>query len=113
MDGEIGIGDDEKLVALTQGDVQDIVVMNSPGGRMAEALLIGEIIHARHYATIVMDGSECASGCAFAWLAGDPRMMALTGHVGFHAVYNDDRQPSGPGNAMLGAYLGALGMSLV
>jgi hypothetical protein len=49
------------------------------------------------------------------WLAGNPRLIAPGGAVGFHAVYipqgDGKLMTSGSGNALVGAYLNQLGFS--
>lgn len=49
------------------------------------------------------------------WLAGNPRLIAPGGAVGFHAVYisqgDGKLMTSGSGNALVGAYLHELGFS--
>lgn len=59
--------------------------------------------------------SVCASGCALIWLAGSPRCMSSSAQIGFHAAYLMNA-PSGlpevssSANAVIGAYLNALGL---
>jgi hypothetical protein len=61
--------------------------------------------------------------CAYAWLAGKVRHAGLNAHIGFHGIYDagtlpdghmDGNSPataSGPGNAIIGAYLRQLGFN--
>ena len=87
--------------------------MNSPGGQLTPALAIGDAIARKHYWTYVGPNEVCASACGFMWLAGTPRIKDASAAVGFHAAYaeiNGQNQETGVGNALVGAYLGRLGL---
>jgi hypothetical protein len=74
---------------------------------------IGKLIRLRGFATWVPSGMLCASACAAAWLGGTPRAMGKDAMVGFHAAYRiEDGKPaeSGVANAVMGSYLGQLGL---
>lgn len=89
------------------------VEMQSEGGSAAAAILIGSEIKDRGYATIVQANKECVSACAFAWLAGKPRLMDQDARIGFHGVYiMQDGKPvvSGSANALMGSYLASIDM---
>jgi len=110
--GGFGEGDDRAFRAkLASAPQPAIVSFNSPGGLLSVGLDIGERIKERGMPTVVPDLMTCASACAFAWLSGSPRYLGKTGRVGFHGVYEVNREVSRSGNAVLGAYLGRLGMS--
>jgi len=89
------------------------VVLESDGGSAGAAIGIGEAIKQRGFATLVERGKTCVSACAFAWLAGKPRIMDPDARLGFHGVYimeNGKPVTSGAANAVMGAYLGSLGL---
>ena len=89
------------------------VFLNSPGGLVNEGLAIGATIHERGYITAVGDGDTCASMCGLMWLGGSPRFVAGTSRIGFHAAARlSDGQESGQANALIGAYLDQLGLSI-
>lgn len=91
-----------------------IVQLNSPGGELTSGLAIAEQIKVRGYSTFVRVGEMCASVCALAWLAGDSRYMDPTAQIGFHAASRRSGAQSvesGEANALVGAYLGRLGLS--
>src|SRR5262249_11279398 len=69
------------------------------------------LINTRHYETSVPDGATCASICGIMWLASSTRHIAANAEVGFHAAYRKDGSESGQANAMIGAFLGHIGMS--
>jgi hypothetical protein len=92
-----------------------VVVLNSGGGAAFAGIEMGKLIHLKHFATLVPEDTLCASSCALMWLAGNPRLIAPGGAVGFHAVYmpqgDGKLMTSGSGNALVGAYLNQLGFS--
>jgi hypothetical protein len=65
-----------------------IVHLNSPGGRIAEAVRIGRLISARKLSTYVV--GNCLSACATIFLSGRERLISAQGRLGFH-------QPDFPG----------------
>jgi hypothetical protein len=89
-----------------------VVMLNSPGGQVADAVVIGDSIRRHGFATLV-DNAVCSSACGLVWLAGTPRFTAGNARIGFHAAYvghGAAAQESGPGNALVGAYLNRLGL---
>ncbi len=91
-----------------------IVQLNSPGGELTSGLAIAEQIKVRGYSTFVRAGEMCASACALAWLAGDSRYMEPASQIGFHAASRRtgaQSVESGEANALVGAYLGQIGLS--
>jgi hypothetical protein len=60
------------------------VVLDSPGGAVDSGLIMAYMIHDRGLATVVPDGSNCYSSCAFAFLAGSERLVA--GRLGVHQL---------------------------
>ena len=80
-----------------------------------EGLSIGANIRDKGYVTAVAENTLCASACALAWLGGDRRAMANSSKIGFHAAYVEAGQykrESGVDNAIVGAYLNQLGLSI-
>jgi hypothetical protein len=109
--GEFKAGDDVTFESYTIGLTDAIVVLESPGGDPIPAMNIGLIIRKKNFTTLAW--RRCASACATAWLGGAKRMMFADTRLGFHAVFNsNDRTDSGLGNALLGAYLNKLGLSV-
>lgn len=90
------------------------VVFEGNGGSASAGLIIGEEIKRRSFATLVKKGTTCASACAFAWLAGSPKLMETDAKIGFHAVYvvvDGKRVVSAPANALVGSYMTTIGMT--
>ena len=113
--GKIEPEDGKQFAALAARYPRAIVGFGSPGGAAIAGLQIGQVIRLRHYSTMVTQDSYCASACALAWLAGTPRLMQPGAHVGFHAAYiehDGSKEETGVGNALVGAYLTNLGLSM-
>jgi hypothetical protein len=89
------------------------VAFRSDGGSLLAGIRIGMLIRVRGFNTVVPDAAQCASACAVAWLGGARRFLGTGARVGFHAAYvqkGGATTESGPGNAVLGAYLDQLGL---
>ncbi len=96
-----------KILSLSSA----IVAFDSDGGNLLAGIQIGEIIRLKNYSTIVQNGKSCASSCALAWLGGTRRFMGPGAKIGFHSAYiGDTGQITGPGNALVGAYLNKIGL---
>jgi len=111
--GEMVAGDVDTFRTKTSGIQHAVVAMHSPGGQLFAGIEIGKIIRFKNYATIVPDGARCASACAVAWLGGTRRFIDRSGKIGFHAAYvvkSGRAKETGAGNAVLGSYLGQLGL---
>jgi len=89
------------------------IVLEGPGGQVIPALDIGRTIRERRLTTLIPERGTCASSCGLIWLAGQPRDLAPSAAVGFHAAATVS--PSGrlsvsaPANAIIGGYLRELG----
>jgi hypothetical protein len=91
---------------------QVFVGLESDGGTVMDALNIGTAIRKMGWDTIVLSNKICASACALIWLAGHTRWVGPKAAIGFHAIYYGDGNVSSGGNALVGAYLRDLGLSL-
>ncbi len=67
------------------------IILNSPGGNLAEGLSLGRFFHRARIATFVLGyGGSCASACALAFLGGrgqdgnPSRIKMVGGNLGFH-----------------------------
>lgn len=114
VSGPIERQDAEKFFEKTSHINRAVVLLNSPGGQVLEALAIGRAIRSKGFATAVPDQTLCVSACALIWLAGTQRFAEDSSVVGFHAAYvvkNGQQRETGVGNALIGAYLNELGFS--
>lgn len=112
--GAITQGDAAKLRTMAPADKRVIVMLESEGGNLPEALAMGEYIRSKHFATMVINDSGCNSACALIWLAGAPRSLSRSAQVGFHAAYTmgdgGDARENGAANALVGRYLTLLNL---
>jgi hypothetical protein len=114
VEGDLEVGDHVKFRTQVGRLTKAIVVFNSRGGSLLAGIEIGKTIRLKSFATAVLDGSRCASACAFAWLGGSPRFMERGAQIGFHAAYIEKAgraSESGVGNALVGSYLTQIGLS--
>ena len=85
IDGPIGFGLTAKLDdALASFENVRVVRLNSEGGRLAEAYLLGERIRDRGLSTYVE--GECSSACVIAFASGAERLLGPAARVGLHEV---------------------------
>ena len=64
------------------------LLLNSPGGSVAEAMKVSEEINKLQIHTVVPRGSSCQSACgAILFVAGDPRTIEEGGEIGLHTCY--------------------------
>jgi hypothetical protein len=116
IEGDLELGDIETFRRKT-GPIpiaRATVEFRSKGGSLLAGIRVGAQIRAKKFATVVPDGTQCASACALAWLGGARRYVGEFSRVGFHSAYivkGSGPTESGPGNAILGAYLNQLGLS--
>lgn len=103
-------GDGERFVSYATDD-KAIIVLESPGGNVVSAITMGEHIRMKGYKTFVAPESICASACALVWLAGSVRGGTETSKIGFHSASDGAGAITGPGNALVGAYLNKIGVS--
>jgi hypothetical protein len=68
------------------GEYIKTVVLNSPGGSVADALSIGQLIRARQFATEVEAGKYCASSCPLVFAGGAERRAGARAVIGVHQV---------------------------
>lgn len=114
VQGEIVKGDAERFSQIAEQTQRALVILESPGGLISEAMSIGAEIRERGYATYVPPNSECYSACGVIWLSGVRRRMSESSVIGFHAVYvieGDNPRETGMGNAELGSFLTHLGLT--
>ena len=68
------------------GEYIKTVVLNSPGGSVADALAIGRLIRARKFATEIEPGKYCASSCPLVFAGGVERRVGVRAVVGVHQI---------------------------
>lgn len=111
--GDLKSDDIQQFQTRTNGLEKAIVAFGSDGGSLLAGIRIGTTIRLKNYTTVVLNDLRCASACAIAWLGGTRRLMGPNAKIGFHAAYaikNGEAKEVGAANALLGAYLGNLGL---
>ena len=94
LDGEIDAGAALNFRrALAAAPAAKLVVLNSPGGLVAIALLIADDVHQHKLSTYIPGGSECLSACSFVFFAGAERKV--DGALGVHQISMDSGDISG------------------
>lgn len=92
--GEVTAGDYERVKAAVErvpNGHRRVLILESPGGSLAEGMLIGRYIHKVQVPTAVVLGPGCHSACALMFLAGrdeksnaSQRIMVVGAKLGFH-----------------------------
>jgi hypothetical protein len=81
-----GISESFAAEVSRRGDYIKTVVLNSPGGSVADALIMGRLIRERKFATEVEAGKYCASSCPLLFAAGIERRAGDKAVIGVHQV---------------------------
>lgn len=113
VEGDLELADIENFRNKVAPLSKATVAFRSDGGSLLAGIRIGMLIRVRNFTTVVPDNAQCASACAVAWLGGVHRFLGTAAKVGFHAAYVNKAgatAESGPGNAVLGAYLDQIGL---
>src|ERR1700733_4007001 len=69
-----------------RGDYIKTVVLNSPGGWVADAVAMGRLIREKNFATEVEAGKYCASSCPLVFAGGVERRAGERATIGVHQV---------------------------
>jgi hypothetical protein len=100
MAGPMKRGDGARFRAFMDGlrahrDI-NCIDLNSPGGDVAAAAMIADIVHLRDMTTSIRGGDRCASSCALVFFAGGPQRMGKGARLGVHraATTGGDETPS-------------------
>lgn len=113
--GEIELGDAARFRSAVRNLPPAIVYLDGPGGKLIDALAIGDRVRERGDATAVATNAHCTSACALIWVAGAQRSWQDGGAIGFHAAAAREDgvvRMTASGNAIVGAYLTRLGYPL-
>ncbi|ABS14566.1 periplasmic protein-like protein [Brucella anthropi] len=98
FEGPIEQGDADKIAEVLPRAVDmpygtPVVLLNSPGGSVAEALKISKIFDASPVHTVIPKGAKCASACAsIVFIAGKYRTMEDGAAFGQHSCSINDRK---------------------
>ena len=86
LTGSIMVGDADRLSENFEDAVKR-VRLNSPGGSVQDALLIGQAIRDAGAATVLQEGDICLSACPYILAAGVERRVHTDAQVGVHQHY--------------------------
>jgi peptidoglycan hydrolase-like protein with peptidoglycan-binding domain len=114
VSGELQFGDEETFADKVLRLKDAVVMFDSIGGSLRAGIEIGKAIRLKGFGTLVPNKMLCASACALAWLGGKVRLAGPEARIAFHAAWkmkNGQKMETGPGNALVGAYLNNLGLS--
>lgn len=104
-----------------RGDYIKTVVLNSPGGSVGDALVMGKLVRERKLATEVESGKICASSCPLMFAGGIERRAGTKASIGVHQVFaisskdalasRDDMSDAQRISARCQRYLGEMGIN--
>jgi hypothetical protein len=110
VEGELFLEDAGRFQQVAARTSNAVVAFSGPGGNAVAAVVIGDTVRSKNFATVVLDGDECASGCALAWLGGTRRFRGQRTRIGFHAArHADSGNVSVIGNTIVRSYLHRMG----
>ncbi len=88
LDGEITINTPlEFRRALDAQPNAEVVMLNSPGGLVASALILADDIYRLGLSTVVPSNAICFSACAYVFTAGKQRLAE--GRLGVHQMWSE------------------------
>lgn len=124
--GRAAAADDEQVVLVLTGVIQPgayrqfraaitrrspaLVVLDSPGGVLGEALLIGGEVRRRGINTLVGPNRSCASACAVVFLSGRTKFMGKGASVGLHSASRLDGRADAEATQVMASYLSGVGV---
>ena len=115
--GQIGIDTADRFVAFLRGaskvkSLRDVVLIDSPGGKVVGAMRLGAAFRKLGAAVVVArvagEGPDavagpglCMSACAYAFMGGVKRVVPSHSLVGIHRMSRLEYEPGGQGDAHL------------
>lgn len=87
LEGAIAEGDAERIADQLADQDVDALVLQSPGGVVAEALTLGRHLRRQGIATRILAGEYCLSACPYLLAGGALRRIDPDGAVGLHQHY--------------------------
>ena len=87
-----------------------VIVLDSPGGVLGEALLIGDEVRRRGMNTLVGPNGSCASACAVVFLSGRTKFMGKGAEVGLHSAFSTDGRVNPRATQVMASYLSGVGV---
>ncbi len=100
LSGEIVAGDASQVTnvikeANAAGRLVSGLRLNSPGGSIDEGAKLADVIRFAKIATVVMNGTSCASACFIAFAAGSEKYASYSAGVGVHGASVNGQETEG------------------
>ncbi len=91
LNGEVAPGDTDQLqqiikTANDSGKIVSGIRLNSPGGNLLEGVKLADAIRFAKIASVVPNGSTCASACFVAFAAGADKFASYNDSIGVHGA---------------------------
>ena len=88
----------------------DIVVVDSGGGRIDEAIEIARIIRERKLNTFIYGNNVCSSACLLLFMSGETKFAQPGAALGVHSASNRNGRRSESGTQQMADYLRSVGV---
>ncbi len=88
-----------------RGEYVKVVLLNSPGGSLDDAMEMARLVRGKGIATKVGDGALCASSCPLFLAGGLTRTVGPRAAVGVHQFYAASETETAPAQAMADAQM--------
>lgn len=85
--GMISPGDADRIITELGRAVPELLYLNSPGGSVMDALILGRYLRQADVNTRVTNGDICLSACPYIFAGGTARDVAENGALGVHQHY--------------------------
>ena len=85
--GTISQGDADRIITELGRDTPDRLYLNSPGGSVMDALILGRYLREAEIDTRVTGGDICLSACPYIFAGGTVREVAENAALGVHQHY--------------------------
>lgn len=113
--GEMAPGDSERLRALILaanqgGRMVSGIRLTSNGGNLVEGVKLAELIRTATIATVVPNGSQCASACFVAFAAGQEKFVSYQAKVGVHGAADQNGKEAGDATVAMAKIVKELGV---
>jgi hypothetical protein len=104
LNGEIAPGDTDQLQQITKtandsGKIVSGIRLNSLGGNLLEGAKLADAIRFAKIASVVPNGSTCASACFLAFAAGADKFASYSASIGVHGASDANGKESVGSNA--------------
>jgi hypothetical protein len=106
--GPLGPGAYRLFLNVLDSAAPDIVALNSPGGRIDQALYMARGIQHRGLNTFIYGNRFCSSACALMFLAGQTKYAKRGAAIGLHSAATMDGALNPRGTAAMAEFLASV-----